>query len=69
MNLPIASTKLFAVEAILVDSDQMLSNLKEYKDEIVQIIYDKQYDYDNAEYDRRKRPIRRFNRFHLLAFR
>ena len=44
MNLPIASTKLFAVEAILVDSDQMLSNLKEYKDEIVQIIDDKQYD-------------------------
>ena len=43
MNLPVASSKLFALEAILVDSQQLLSNLTEYKDEIAEIIDEKQY--------------------------
>ena len=43
MNLPVASSKLFALESILVDSDRLLANLVEYKDEIEQIIDDKQY--------------------------
>ena len=43
MTLPISAPKLFALEAILVDGHHLLENLAEYKQEIVQIIDDKQY--------------------------